>query len=204
MTIDVEQKRRAVIEFLLLERCEGDDILLRLQTAHSRDAYNRASVFRGMNEIRRGNEELRNEGCHRRSYCYEMDAALRPILRDDPNTFLRTMADTLSISPETVRTHMWPIGYTMKSLRWIPHALTSGLKQTHFDLCLQMLPKLRAHAHDNWRHLITENESWFYYEYVQDRIWTARDENTPEVENRTIASAKTLLTVLCNPHTSIL
>jgi hypothetical protein len=61
-------------------------------------------------------------------------------------------------------------------------------------------PKLRAHAHDNRRHLITGEESWFYYEYVRDRIWTARDENTPDVENRTIASTKTTLTVRWNPH----
>jgi hypothetical protein len=33
MTMDVKQKQRAVIEFLLLEGCEGDDIVLRLQNA---------------------------------------------------------------------------------------------------------------------------------------------------------------------------
>jgi hypothetical protein len=31
-------------------------------------------------------------------------------------------------------------------------------------------------------------------------LGTARDENTPEVENRIIASMKILLTVLWNPH----
>jgi hypothetical protein len=85
-------------------------------------------------------------------------------------------------------------------LRWISHALTSELKQVRFDLCLQLLPTVRAHMHDNWRHLVTVDDSWFYYEYVRDRIRTARDENTPEVENRTIASTKTMLTVLWNPH----
>jgi hypothetical protein len=34
MTMDLKQKERAVIEFLLLERCEGDDIVLRLQNAY--------------------------------------------------------------------------------------------------------------------------------------------------------------------------
>jgi hypothetical protein len=31
-------------------------------------------------------------------------------------------------------------------------------------------------------------------------MWTARDENTPEVENSTIASKKIMLTILWNPH----
>jgi hypothetical protein len=82
-------------------------------------------MFRWMNEICRGNEEFGNEGRPGRPYRDEMDAALRSILRDDPNAPMQTMAETLSISRETVRIHMSPIGYTMKSLRWIPRALTS-------------------------------------------------------------------------------
>jgi hypothetical protein len=38
MTMDVKQKQRAAIEFLLLEGCEGDDIVLRLQNAYGSDA----------------------------------------------------------------------------------------------------------------------------------------------------------------------
>jgi hypothetical protein len=147
--------------FLPFEGCEGDDIVLRLQDAYGRDAYCRISVFRWMNEVRRGNEELRNEGHTGRPCRYETDATFRSVMRNDPNASFQTTADTLSISPETVRTHMSRIGYTLKSLRWILHALTSELKQVRLDLRLQLLPKLRAHAHDNWRHLVTGDESWF-------------------------------------------
>jgi hypothetical protein len=112
-----------------------------------------------MNKIRRGNEELRNEGRFGRPYRSETDASLRSILRDDPNASLRIIADTLSISPETVHTHMSRIGYTPTSLRWTPHTLTSELKQVRFDLCLELFPKLRAHARDNWRRLVTGDEN---------------------------------------------
>jgi hypothetical protein len=66
VTMDVKEKQWAVIEFLLIEGYEGNDIVLRLQNASGRGAYSRASVFRWMNEIRRGNEELGNE--ERRGY----------------------------------------------------------------------------------------------------------------------------------------
>jgi hypothetical protein len=161
VTMDVKQKQRAVTKFLLLKRCKGDDIGLRLENAYDRDAYCRASVFRLMNEIRCGDEELRDEGRPGRPYRYEMDVALCSILSDDPNASLRTIADTVSISPETVRTHMSRIGYTLKPLWWIPQALTSKLKQVHFNLYSRLLPMLRAHAHNNWRHLVTSYESWF-------------------------------------------
>jgi hypothetical protein len=199
--MDTKQKRRAVIEFLLSEVCEGDDIVLRLQHGYGRDAYYQTSVFRWMTERRPGNEELRNEGRPRRPHYYETDAALRSVVRDDPNASLRTIADMLSVSSETICIHMSRIGHALNSLRWIPHPLTSELKQICFDLSLELLPKLRAHAHahDNWRHLGTGDQSWFYYEYVRDRIWITPGENTPEVENRIAASTKTMLTVLWNP-----
>jgi hypothetical protein len=68
-----------------------------------------------MNEIRRSNEQLRNEGRPGRPYRYETEVVLRSILRDDPNASLRTIADSLSICPQTVRTHMSRIGDTLKS-----------------------------------------------------------------------------------------
>jgi hypothetical protein len=88
------------------------------------------------------------------------------------------------------------IGYTLKALGWIPHTLMSELKRIHLNICIPFLPKLRAHAHNNWHHFITGDESRFSDEYVRDRIWTASDENTPVMANRTIASRKTMLTVL--------
>jgi hypothetical protein len=45
-----------------------------------------------------------------------------------------------------------------------------------------------------------EQRDDFYHEYIRNRIWIARDENTSEAENRIIASKKTMLTVLWNLH----
>jgi hypothetical protein len=153
-------------------------------------AYYRASVFRWISEVRRSSEELRNE--RRRSWSdgHESDAAIRSILQEDPNPSLRTIAETLPISPETVRTHMSRINSTLRTFCRILHALTCRLKQVRLTTCLQLFPKLLAHMQDNWRHLITGDENRFCYEYVRDQIWTARDEGTPEVENRTVASRK--------------
>jgi hypothetical protein len=137
-----------------------------------------------------GTEELRSEGCPGRPYREETDAEIRSIRQKDWNASLRTIAETLLISPETVRMHILRIGSTRKTLRWIPHALTSELKGVRLTVRFQLFAKLRAHAHYVWRHPITGNESWFDSEYVRDRILTVRNENTPELENRTVASRK--------------
>jgi hypothetical protein len=94
------------------------------------------------------------------------------------------------------------IGYTLKPLRCIPHVLTFELKHICLTMCLQLFPILRAYPDDNWQHLVTGNENQFYCEYVRDRIRTTGDENTHEVENRTIASRKSMLAILWNPDES--
>jgi hypothetical protein len=63
-----------------------------------------------------------------------------------------------------------------------------------------LLLKLRAQAHDNRRHVATRDKSWFYYEYVRDRIWTAWDEHTHEVEDGIRALRKSALTALWDLH----
>jgi hypothetical protein len=198
--MNVKDKQRAISEFLPLEGRVSEKIMIHFQNEYGSAAYFRVSVFRWIIEVRRGNEELRYEGRPERSYQHETDAAIRSILQKGPNTSLRTIAKTLSISPETVRIHMSRISYILKTLRWIPHMLTCELKQVRLSMCLQLLPKLRTYAHDNWRHLVTGDEPWLHHEYVRDRTWTAWDENGSEVENRTVASRKRMLIVSLNPH----
>jgi hypothetical protein len=87
---------------------------------HGSAAYCRASVFRWISEVRDGNEKLQNEGSPGRPYQDETDAAIRSILQQNQNALLTTIAETLSISPEIVRTDMSRIGYTLKIFRGIP------------------------------------------------------------------------------------
>jgi hypothetical protein len=104
--------------------------------------------LRRISEVRRGKGELRKKGRPKRpcrhKYRHETDAAIQLILQQDLNASLRTIAETLSISPETVRTDMSQRGHPLKALHRIPQALTCELKQVCLSTCLQLLSKLRA------------------------------------------------------------
>jgi hypothetical protein len=52
MAMDVKDKQRAVIEFLLLKGCTGDKIVVHLQNVYGSAAYCRASVFKRISEVR--------------------------------------------------------------------------------------------------------------------------------------------------------
>jgi hypothetical protein len=150
-----KDKHPAIKEFLLLEECTGEEIVIRLRNMYASATYCCASVFRWISEFRRGNEELRNERRPGRAHRNGTDAAIQLILQKGPNASLRPIAETLSISPETVRTDMSRRGYTLKTSRWISLTLTCELKYVCLTMCLQLFPKLRAHVHANWRPLVT-------------------------------------------------
>jgi hypothetical protein len=75
-------RERTIIEFLLLEGRPGDEIAQRLHDVYGQDAcfHCRASAFRWIPEVCRGNEELRNKGHPGRPVRHLVDAAIRPIL----------------------------------------------------------------------------------------------------------------------------
>jgi hypothetical protein len=111
--IDVEDKQRVVVEFLL-SKGVGEEIVKGLLKVYGSAAYCRASVFRRTSDVRRGNKEFRNKGYPGRPYRHKTDAAIRSIRQEDLNASLRTIAETPSSSPETVRTHILQIGSTLK------------------------------------------------------------------------------------------
>jgi hypothetical protein len=50
--MEVKQKQRAVIEFLLLDGRTGEEIAIRLHDVDGEAAYSRAPVFRWVNRVR--------------------------------------------------------------------------------------------------------------------------------------------------------
>jgi hypothetical protein len=140
--MDINNKQQAVVEFLLLEGCAGEKIVIHLRNLYGSAAYCRVSAFRWISEVRRGNEELRNEGLRVRPHRHKTDPASRPIRQEDLNALLRTIAETLLISLETVRMHMSLISDIVNILHWIPHALTYELEQVRLSMPLQLLPEL--------------------------------------------------------------
>jgi hypothetical protein len=146
IAMGLNEKQRAVVEFLLLEECAAAGVVICLWNEYGPAAYCRVSVVRWISEVRRCKAEPRNEGCPGRPNQYEIDVAIPSILQENPNASLRIIPETLSISPEMVCMHMSRIGHTLKTLRWIPQALNYELRHVRLSMYLQLFPKLRTRA----------------------------------------------------------
>jgi hypothetical protein len=132
-----------VTEFLLLEGRPGDEIAIRLHNISEEAADSRATAFRWITTICRGNPELQSDKPPERPSRYETDEDICDILRDNPFASLRTIAEMLGICPETVRLHLLRIGYVLKALHWVPYILTEDLTFIDLKMCQTMLAALR-------------------------------------------------------------
>jgi hypothetical protein len=81
---------------------------------------------------------------------------------------------------------------------WIPNSLTDHLSAIRVDMCFKLLLGQRTLEHDEWGKIVTQDENWFYYDYLQHQIWFPLNQNTPVRVNLTIATERRMLTVLCN------
>jgi transposase len=193
-------KQRAVIEFLRLEGESGDNIHTRLVKVYGADAYSRASVYNWVAEIDRGRKSLKDLPRSGRTPLEGLTEQLEALLQDWPFHTTRTLADETKVSHETVRSYLEKMGLKYYVLRWIPHHLNSEQKKKRVDLCSQMLIVLKHHQRKNWVHLVTGDQSWFYFKYIPNGMWTASHSSVLDYEKPSIQTEKYMFTIFWNPH----
>jgi hypothetical protein len=141
--MNVKDKQRVVIQFLLSEGCVGEEIQIRHGscTAQLRNVALLSSDESAKFAAPMKNSETKDA----------LEDRINMKLMQQFGQFskktrcsLRTLPKTLSISPETIRRHMSQMRDTLRTLPWTPHALACALKQVHFTLSWQLLSKLRS------------------------------------------------------------
>jgi hypothetical protein len=83
---------------------------------------------------------------------------------------LRTIAEMLGISAETVRRHWSRNCYVLNTVRWTSHNLTDHPKRVRVDTFSTLFDALRIQEHNQWHNIVTGDESWFYFEYLLDPL----------------------------------
>jgi thiol-disulfide isomerase/thioredoxin len=82
-------------------------------------------------------------------------------------------------------------------VRWVPHQLTTELQATKLAKCRELLPVLEALQKNNFRKVVTEDESWFYLEMGDPAQWSVRRDNVATKTKPMIGTPKFMLTVRC-------
>jgi hypothetical protein len=86
------------------------------------------------------------------------------ILGVTPFESARTIAHILNVDHTTVLSRLHKkLGMKPYCLRWVPHLLTDELRAKRKEISTLVIPYLEATKHDGWRHIVTGDESWFFF-----------------------------------------
>uniref|UniRef100_A0A0N5BLM3 HTH_11 domain-containing protein n=1 Tax=Strongyloides papillosus TaxID=174720 RepID=A0A0N5BLM3_STREA len=110
---------------------------------------------------REGSEDLENEERERPETVIDNDE-LREAVEANPRATVRSLAEDLNVSTETIFRHLKEIEKTKKLDKWVPHELNDYQKMCRFEFCFSLI--LRNKNDPFLSRLITCDEKWILYD----------------------------------------
>jgi len=188
--IDVRQRQRAVIEFLVLEGETANNIHRRLENVYKRESLAKSSVYRWVERVSQQKDldlDLDNSGDYHPNAAADNPSNLTLSLSDKPragrpassvNTVTQEMVEalirtdrrislddiarTLDISHGSAHNLVKSLGFSKVCARWVPRQLTPDLKRQRLDCCTELL-QLNERDDTFLRRIVTGDETWVHH-----------------------------------------
>jgi hypothetical protein len=129
-----------------------------------------------------------------------IDQAILDALEHCPFSSIRGLTRLTCIPTTTIHLHFTQsLGFVVKHLGWVPHALTPIQKRECAILSIQLLRQLRSIEYHGWQFIITLDESWSYLSSDHEHIWVRVEEQPPERPRHIIQDPKPMVTIAWNP-----
>jgi len=178
-------EQRYVIKFFLAEDRQPLEILGILQNHYGEDAMSKSQLYYWVGEIRRGRTDLHDAPSPGRTPDEGIVDAVARRLADDPNSSTRQIARSMKVSLSTVLLCLHnDLGMRPLHRRWIPHVLGESEKVARVECAKSMLQDLQRHASTGFEHIQTGDESWLFYDYVNETQWSVSWEDIAECQRR--------------------
>lgn len=131
----------------------------------------------------------------------QLEADIRTLLEAEPTLSANRIASRLRRPPSTVRWYLHNVmGLSFKKTRWVPHILNQQQMNDRVAASGELLKVLNEAARDDFKFLVTGDESWFFYETPTRGLWLPEDAEAPEGQKATHYAPKTMIVVFWNVH----
>ena len=123
------------------------------------------------------------------------------LLKVNPGLSANQIATELGKPPTTIKSYLHNVlGYQFKKTHWIPHFLTDEQRKKRVDAAEQLLEVLEVAEEDDFRFLVTGDESWFFYTSPKLGLWMPEDAQAPRAQRPSHYGPKTMIVVFWNIH----
>jgi hypothetical protein len=196
----MEYDQRVIVWFLSNEGIADDEIISRLQAQFAEHAYKFRTVWFWIGEVWFGRHDLHDEICTGRPPLDDVDAKILAFLNKSPFESARSIAERLRVSHAIMLDYLHlSIDFKWFHLSWVPHLLTEDLRQKRKDNARAIFPLLHAAQRDIWHHIVTSDESWFFFDTLPRRMWTLSRDDMATKPRQQIQSKKFMFLIICNP-----
>jgi hypothetical protein len=198
-TFGMVYDQRVIIKFLYNEGADGRDIATTLQANSAEHAYQLRTVQFWITEIRLGRQDLHDELRTGRPLLDDLDAKILVFLHKSPFESAHSIAQRLLVSHQVVLRHLHDyISFKSFHLHCVPHMLANNLCEKRKEHTIARLPFLHAVKRDGWHHLLTGDESWFFFNTSPRRVWTLSKDDVVTKPRHDIESQKFMFTIIWN------
>ena len=192
---------RQMIFDLHHEGCDASEIHSKLKEEFGRRAYSLSTVYSWIAKAKTGQEDVADAHRPGRPIDDQLLVEVEDTLDKEPYATIGYIADTVGSNKATVYRYVTEhLKRVYKHSRWVPHLLTTEQKKKRVEQCKALADILRKCSNEDWRNIITGDQSWFSYGYGVDGAWLAPDEEAPIMDGSKIQIKKIMITVIWGVH----
>ena len=195
----MEIEQRCVIHFLYLKGLSGKDIKAELNNVYGDQAMSKTQVYFWISEFHRGRNDLNDLIRPGRPKDDIIDVLIQNQLDNDPHASARIIAKRIGYSLHAVLDHLHTV-FCMKNyhLKWVPHFLNETQKKARVTCSKNLLEILNDCSANNYKYIITGDESYFEYYYSRERMWAFSKGDIDEKLEQSHFQRKTMFTIFFN------
>jgi histone-lysine N-methyltransferase SETMAR len=190
-------EQRAVVRFLTLKWLNPQQIYSELESVYHEDALAMPTVYKWHARFRDGRTELSDDPRSGRPRKSDLAEAIFSMLEERPFSSCKCLARHFRVAKATcLRILRDELGLQKFNLRWVPHTLNPAQKRNRVTFSRALLEVLHREQGNNFEHVITGDESWFFLHYPNESIWAESRDEVPVRIKQTIDAEKCLISIL--------
>ena len=169
-SLDVRQKQRAVIEFLVLEGEPPKQIFERLVNVYGDASLAYSTVKKWVSRIKHEEDDPSLSSLQDRPRSGRPSSAVNPgnndkvekLIRDDCRITIDDIAERVGISHGSAVNIVNELGFAKVCARWVPRQLLDFHKQARFEACSELI---ECHRSDKTflSRIVTGDETWVHH-----------------------------------------
>jgi hypothetical protein len=162
-----------------------------------KDLYSKRSIEWWYAQFVCGREDMEDDYRSGRPPIDHLDTKILACLESEPSQSAYSLAEVLGVSQATVLNRLHTsLGMKAFHVRWVPYQLTSKLQTIRLAKCRELLPMLEVLQKNNFRKVVTRDESWLYFEMGHSAQWSVCRDHMATKTMPMIGTPKFTLTVM--------